>query len=102
LKALVDARIQGGAIVPGFTRKRTLGNRFWTREPATMRMAAKLVHGIEIGETKVCTPRQATGRGLPKEFVDANTDRKEGAAKIVAVDLDEARRAFRNDVRLPD
>jgi len=94
LAALAESRILASKVIPGYGRKTSLSNRFWTKDAAALRVMAKLLYGIEIGETKLCTPNKATGRGLPKDFVAANTDRRELAAKLVRTDPDAARRAF--------
>ncbi len=93
LEALAIARIQAGKPVPGYSYRKTQGNRSWTLPPAQIVAVGNLFE-VDVEERKPLSPNQAEGRGLPRQMIDFYTERKELAAKLTRVDRNAAREVF--------
>ncbi|MEE9393722.1 MAG: DUF2800 domain-containing protein [Planctomycetota bacterium] len=97
LEGLAIARIRAGSPVPGYAERRSLSNRSWTHGSPEETIAFGLLSGVDLATpAKPVTPQQAEVRGVPREMIDLFTERREGAAKLVCIDPDEARKVFRN------
>ncbi len=93
MESLAVARITEGNVVPGYEQKKGLKNRDWTVPPEQAIEIGRM-YGVDIEDSKPATPKQAEGRGLPREVIDLFTFRAETAPKLVRKDRAKAREIF--------
>lgn len=95
LEALAVTRIKGGGSVPGFAYEGRLGNRRWRRHPNAI-YAFGALFGIDLRESKPCTPLEATRRGIGEDTVNTLTERPENPPKLIRADPITAMEVFSN------
>lgn len=87
------ALLRHGKRVPGYILGQGQAREKWTPELETV-FATGDALGIELRKPTAITPSQARKAGIPKEVVDALSDRPAGAVKLEQVTDDKLKRIF--------
>ena len=86
--------IQGGALVPGWAIEHTAGREEWTVPPAQV-FSLGVIAGVSLAkDPQPITPAQARKAWIDASMVAQFCQRKPGAAKLVPLDVNAARKAF--------
>lgn len=94
LEAQAMSAIQGGALVPGWAIEHTAGREEWTVPPAQV-FSLGVIAGVSLAkDPQPITPAQARKAGIDASMVAQFCQRKPGAAKLVPLDVNAARKAF--------
>jgi len=93
IKAQVEQLINGGAIVPGWQLKRTIGRKIWTDAEGARGLAEML--GVDITKAAYITPNQAVKKGMPQDVVDSYSARNTGSAKLDQLTNQKLRKVFK-------
>lgn len=81
LEDLAVARMKKGAIIPGWTLKKSYGQNAWNSEK-DLRAIAKET-GVKLFDRVPVTPAEAIRRGVDEDMVKAHTTRPERGVKLV-------------------
>jgi hypothetical protein len=94
LAAQTETLLRIGQTVPGWGIEHTRGSEVWTKPVDEVLMLGTLLGVSLAGDVKALTPNQARQAGLDPAVVASYSERRPGAARLAAVDLAAARRAF--------
>lgn len=87
IKDLAIAKMQAGELIPGWGKDFSYGDRKW--KDCVSPDVVQSMTGRNIMKQEMLSPAQAEKLGVPKEFVNAMTDRKQLAPRLVRKDHDD-------------
>lgn len=91
-------RLTKGQIIQNYALEKELSNRQW-KEDITPEFL-EMMTGKNLTKKQLITPKQAENEGVPKEFVEALTERRNKGVKIVRMDANtKAKKLFNQPKR---
>lgn len=85
--------IRQGKPIPHFTAQHGMGRERWVKPEAEV-IAMGALMGVDLGVTKLVTPKQAIKAGMPEAVVKSFTEVPRGELKLVPDDGTKARKIF--------
>lgn len=85
--------IRHGASIPHYIAQHGMGRERWIKPEAEV-IAMGALMGVDLGVTKLVTPKQAIKAGMPEAVVKSFTEIPRGELKLVPEDGSKARKIF--------